>query len=352
MSSLAAAACGLLAAGAALGAAELAAALSKPQTGPLLAVGSAFIDLTPAWLKDFAIRTFGGNDKNVLLLALVIVVAAFAAAIGLAARRHPRLAGGGLISLGLVAAAAALSRPGSAPLDVLPSLLAAVVGASALHLTRRAWLRTFAPAAADHGWASGSAAIGPMTDRRALLRTAATVLGVAAVTGGLGRVVSATRDAAVAGVRLVLPRPADPAPPLPVGSDLRLPGLGSFTTANKDFYRVDTALVVPRVPHQDWVLRIHGLVDRPVELTFDDILAPAAGGAGHHHDVRVQRGRRPLRRPRAMARRRPGRPAPPGRGTGGRRPDPVAIGGRLDLRHPGAGRTGRPGRTAGRRHER
>jgi hypothetical protein len=61
--SLAAAACGLLAAGAALGAAELAAALSKPQTGPLLAVGSAFIDLTPAWLKDFAIRTFGGNDK-------------------------------------------------------------------------------------------------------------------------------------------------------------------------------------------------------------------------------------------------------------------------------------------------
>ncbi|AWS42744.1 molybdopterin-dependent oxidoreductase [Streptosporangium sp. 'caverna'] len=278
MSSLAAATCGLLAAGAALGAAELAAALSKPQTGPLPAVGSAFIDLTPAWLKDFAIRTFGGNDKIVLLLVLVIVVAAFAAVIGLAARRHPRLAGGGLISLGLAAAMAALSRPGSAPLDVLPSLLAAVVGASALHLTHRAWLRTFAthldadrpdPSASDRP----ELAAGPMTDRRALLRTAATVLGFAAVTGGLGRVVSATRDTAAAGVRLLLPRPADPAPPLPAGSDLRLPGLGPFTTPSKDFYRVDTALVVPRVPHQDWVLRIHGLVDRPVELTFDDILA-------------------------------------------------------------------------------
>ncbi|MGW4421970.1 molybdopterin-dependent oxidoreductase [Streptosporangium sp. NPDC004631] len=317
-SSITAAACGLLAAGAALGAAELAAALSRPQAGPLLAVGSAFVDLTPAWLKDFAIRAFGDDDKNVLLLTLTSVVAAFAVAVGLAVPRHPRLAGGGLISLGLVAAAAALSRPSAVPLDVLPSVLAAATGATALHLMRRAWLRALTsrpnterpappgepapegqpspspatttypataqeatggeiaattPATADPARAPGPATAGRTADRRALLRTAATVLGFAAVTGGLGRAVSAARDTAADGARLVLPRPARPAPPLPVGSDLRLPGLGPFTTANSDFYRVDTALVIPRVPRQDWLLRVHGLVDRPVELTFDDLLA-------------------------------------------------------------------------------
>ncbi len=41
---------------------------------------------------------------------------------------------------------------------------------------------------------------------------------------------------------------------------------------NPDFYRVDTALTLPQVSPHDWRLRIHGLVDRPVELSFDDLL--------------------------------------------------------------------------------
>lgn len=49
-----------------------------------------------------------------------------------------------------------------------------------------------------------------------------------------------------------------PAPPVPAGADLRVPGLGPFLTPNQDFYRVDTALVVPRVDADTWRLRIHG----------------------------------------------------------------------------------------------
>jgi len=259
---IAAAVSGLLAATAALGAAELAAALLRPQASPLLAVGSAFIDLTPAWLKDFAIRTFGANDKPVLLLGLVTAVAACAAAVGVLSTRRPRVAAGGLTALSAIATVAALSRPHAVPTDALPSLIAAVTGVPALLVLRRA--RETAP--------------GPLpgtvrADRRALLRTGVAVLGFAAISGGTARAVNAARDAAAGGAGLTLPLPSDPARPLPPGSDLRLPGLSSFTTPNRSFYRVDTALVVPRVPYRDWRLRIHGLVDRPVELTFDQILS-------------------------------------------------------------------------------
>ena len=36
---------------------------------PLIALGSTFIDFTPPWLKDFAIATFGTNDKAALFVA-------------------------------------------------------------------------------------------------------------------------------------------------------------------------------------------------------------------------------------------------------------------------------------------
>ena len=44
-----------------------------------------------------------------------------------------------------------------------------------------------------------------------------------------------------------------------------MPGLSPFITPNDDFYRVDTALLVPAVKAEDWQLRIHGMVER--ELT-------------------------------------------------------------------------------------
>jgi DMSO/TMAO reductase YedYZ molybdopterin-dependent catalytic subunit len=54
--------------------------------------------------------------------------------------------------------------------------------------------------------------------------------------------------------------------------DFGLNGLSPFVTKNQDFYRVDTAIVVPQVDPKQWTLRIHGLVDRPIELTYDDLM--------------------------------------------------------------------------------
>ena len=64
---------------------------------PLVAVAGAFVDRTPAWLKDFAIQTFGTNDKLALLVGMGIVLTALCALIGVlgAGRTKPLLKDGG-----------------------------------------------------------------------------------------------------------------------------------------------------------------------------------------------------------------------------------------------------------------
>ena len=61
--------------------------------------------------------------------------------------------------------------------------------------------------------------------------------------------------------------------PLPKGAELTdIQGLQPFYTPNSQFYRIDTALVVPKVSVQSWQLRIHGMVDRPVSISFEDLI--------------------------------------------------------------------------------
>src|SRR5580658_5128192 len=104
-SALAGAVAGVLTAAVAMGVGQLAAGLTVAQSSPVLAVGQAAIDLTPLPVKDFAISTFGADDKNALLVGILIILAAFAAVIGILAVR--RLAFG---LAGVAAGAFALTR--------------------------------------------------------------------------------------------------------------------------------------------------------------------------------------------------------------------------------------------------
>lgn len=257
-----AAASGLLAAAAALGIGRLCAAPLGPDASPVLAVGAAAIDLTPSWLKDFAVATFGSNDKLVLLSGIGAVLALAAVAVGLLARRRLPYGLTGVAAFGLVGVLASATRPTSGPLDVLPSLIGAATGMAALTvLLRPAPHRTKADAVPVPDAAPG---------RRAFLLAGAGTAALAAIGGGLGQVLQAGAGAARAAIRL--PRPAGPATPLPAGTDLGVRGLTPFLTPPADFYRVDTALVLPDVDPHDWRLTIRGMVDRPVELTFADLL--------------------------------------------------------------------------------
>ncbi|HEY9365210.1 MAG TPA: molybdopterin-dependent oxidoreductase, partial [Agromyces sp.] len=80
---------------------------------------------------------------------------------------------------------------------------------------------------------------------------------------------------AVTAVRnaLRLPAPAVAASAVPSGAELALPGLARVVTPNDSFYRIDTALIVPEIDPADWSLRITGMVERDVTITWDELLA-------------------------------------------------------------------------------
>ena len=110
---------GLLCGAVAIGVAQLVAGLIDPEASPIVAVGSAAIDATPEWLKSFAIRTFGSNDKTALLAGIGVVLAIVASLIGVAAVRRPAWGYVGLAAFGLVGVVAAATRPEAVPKDVL-----------------------------------------------------------------------------------------------------------------------------------------------------------------------------------------------------------------------------------------
>jgi DMSO/TMAO reductase YedYZ molybdopterin-dependent catalytic subunit len=111
--------------------------------------------------------------------------------------------------------------------------------------------------------------------RRSFLAVAVVAGGAAAVSGGAGYGILRHRAvvSAASASSLRIPAPAFPAPPMNPAWDLNIPGLTSFFTPTAQFYRVDTELVVPQVDVKTWRLRIHGMVDKEINLTFDELVA-------------------------------------------------------------------------------
>jgi DMSO/TMAO reductase YedYZ molybdopterin-dependent catalytic subunit len=111
-----------------------------------------------------------------------------------------------------------------------------------------------------------------LPDRRKFLRASIGVAAVSLVTYAAGSWLANTRDVNAIQKALKIPAPASPAPPLPAGVNLDVPGISSFITPNSGFYRVDTAIVIPEILPSTWQLRIHGMVARELVLTFDDLI--------------------------------------------------------------------------------
>jgi DMSO/TMAO reductase YedYZ molybdopterin-dependent catalytic subunit len=299
---LAGAAAGVLAAAVAVGVGQLAAGLGAAQSSPVVAVGQAAIDLTPPPIKDFAISTFGVDDKNALLVGILVILVAFAAVIGILAVRRLALGLAGLAVFACIGLAAALTRPTATAGYVIPTLVGAAAGAFALTRMVRAARGLGSPAAravpgpsaatleppdlpasepAEDEPAGSSFTFLPNPDdagpsrwpaRRRFLTTSGLAVATAAAGALVGRELITRHNVSAARAALRFPRPAVPAPPLPPDSDLNIPGLSSFITPNGSFYRVDTALLLPQVDPATWQLRIHGMVQREVTLTFDELL--------------------------------------------------------------------------------
>ncbi len=243
-----------------LGVAELVAGILAPRASPVLVVGALLIDLAPPWAKDAAIALFGTADKAALLVGIGVVLLALAALAGMLHARRPLLARLLIVAAGIVGIVAAMTRAGASVLDALPAAVATL--ASVLVLTALQRVRpTGQPRAGDVSrrrfltWAGGSGVIGAL----------AAVGGFALQSGS--RAVTAVREA------FRLPAPAVDADPVPADAELGVDGLAPVITPNADFYRIDTALQVPTLDPATWRLRIHGLVENELEITWDDLVA-------------------------------------------------------------------------------
>jgi len=227
------------------------------------------IDRVPSGVKDLAIELFGTNDKIALVVGILVAITVLAALVGIVGVRRPLLGAAGIGLIGLIGVAAALADASDPSLfdAVAPSALGAVAGA-ALFLAGAPRV----PVARAHESGDARTTTPQPLDRRRFLGAAALTALAATGLGAAGRFLQASASAVAARAAVMLPRAARRQPPLPDGVDLGIDGVVPYTTPNRDFYRIDTAIIVPQVKTEGWSLRIHGMVDRELELTFDELL--------------------------------------------------------------------------------
>ncbi len=311
---------GLLAAAAGVAAAEgTAAAVGGPS--PVVSVGTWTIDHAPYFLVHFAIETFGAADKPVLVAGILTTLVFLSAIAGWVGVRRPAAAlvtTAALGVVGILAAATVRGTTDSAFVRVTPGVVALLVSTGGLGLLLRTLRRpdpeaATAPSsvtwvddaedAGEHavagagrtasgitvtdrpaGPGGGSGLILPERpaviipgrkpgqgyDRRGFLHAAGavTTLGLAGGVAWRGFSMEPGFDSRLA-VRA--PRP-DSAAKAVAGADFGVPKLTPYFTPTKDFYRVDTSIIVPRVDARKWRLRIHGMVENPIELSYADLM--------------------------------------------------------------------------------
>ncbi len=253
---------GLVAGVVGLATSELLAAVLSGAPSLILSVGGLIIDLQPPGAKEFVVDLFGTNDKVALEAAVVVVALAAAAGLGVLAARRFDYGALGFAAFGTFAFVASIQDP-SVPV-LLAGLAAAVSAAAAIQAL---------------SWLIGTARVtrkgrGAMPDwsRRSFLVRSGT-LAVASVALGVGgRSVLERQRSDVGDVGADLPVPGVRAT-LPGGAELGLAGLTPIVVPNAEFYRIDTALLIPRVDVTTWSLRVHGMVERELELDFTELNA-------------------------------------------------------------------------------
>jgi DMSO/TMAO reductase YedYZ molybdopterin-dependent catalytic subunit len=294
--SLRAACAGLAAAGVALGVAEIVAVLTGPLSSPLFAVGGVVVNNVPAPVKDAGIAVFGTHDKTALITGTALLLAAYAALLGVLALRSRAAAPIGIALFAVIGVSAALTRNDAGLTAALPTLAGAVAAYFALRYLLRTAVEaepvgsappaSGADASVPGAGTAGAAAVGVATKpvgtrpvvhpsayreggRRRFLVGIGAAAGVAAVGGFGGRLLTSRRAVTAARNAVVLP-PAPPPVPVPAGAQVQ--GAVAYVTSNKDFYRIDTALYPPQVDPATWELRIHGMVRNPITITWAQLL--------------------------------------------------------------------------------
>jgi len=302
---------GALAGGASLAAGELFSGLTDRVRSLVISVAEAIVDWTPGGVARWSIDLFGAYQKTLLVWGIVIVSLSVGAALGRASVRN-RMAGWiGFATFGLVGGITAARVPGNSPaLSWLAAGAAAIIGAALLALMLNA-LRNQTTTAPDGliGGANGN--------RRSFMGLALGTLGASVVAWFAGSQlrmrfsVDAAREQAAdtitAASNAAARSTATPVPPTAVESAAAAPaeelaeatataeaptavaatsavanfdnvvdGITPLVVPNDEFYRIDTAIIIPQVDPASWSMKIKGLVDNELEFTYQDLLDRAS----------------------------------------------------------------------------
>jgi DMSO/TMAO reductase YedYZ molybdopterin-dependent catalytic subunit len=282
---------GVISAAAGLGVSELASGLLHQRVSPIVAVAESIIRLTPGAVIEKVISIVGHNDKPLVVGGTLLGLLVASAVIGMLAIRSLVVAEALFLAMGAVLLLAVHARLTSSQATYLPAglgvavamvalatLIPRAVKATATTQTADSLTRTAAGGRGDDvGQPSSTrtqerfgASLSGRHTRRDFFLFAAAVAGVAAVTGFVGRVEAHGRaaiDAARKALRLDVTRPTEPA-----GVAVGVKGIAPWITSQNDFYRIDTALSIPEILPQKWSLRIHGMVDHELTLSYEDLV--------------------------------------------------------------------------------
>lgn len=256
---------GAAAAGLALGLAELFAGMFESIPSAVSSVGSFVVDWSPGFVKRFAIEVFGTADKGALAIGTTVIAVLIGIAVGRASLRRRRVPATVFSGFGVIGIAAGLAQP-----LINPLLTVLGIGAAAV----AGWWVLTAMTDSIRGESAATPTDGlPVDPSRRSFAALLTGAGVAAVAGGsIGRSLIIQRsEAAIDSV----PLPAV-ATPVGIGPENRFTGINGLTPVvvpNDDFYRIDTALVVPRPDPNTWRMKVTGLVDNELRFNLDDLLS-------------------------------------------------------------------------------
>jgi len=250
---------GTAAAALAIGVGEAVAGLIGSQS-IIASIGALVIDLQPPGAKDFVVALFGEADKLALEIATAIGGLLMGALLGLAAYRDPRLASLGFAIFGVVAFVVLTRDP---LFDAGPAAITVALAASVAVLSLPYVLPRQPRAASSEETADRS------LPRRTFLLASAGALAVGAVLATVGRFL--TTRLPVIGAPATVPSPEDPLPSPPPEASLDVADLTPIIVPNEDFYRIDTRLSIPRLDAETWTVRVHGMVERELMLTYQQL---------------------------------------------------------------------------------
>ncbi|MEI2820673.1 MAG: molybdopterin-dependent oxidoreductase [Marmoricola sp.] len=223
--------------------------------GPTRAVSEMVRDQVPGPLALTLIHLVGHWDKPLLVAGTVAGLASVGALAGITSLRSRRL---GYAVFGLLALVGLLAQ---VPLTSVVKLLPIAIGSITWIVGHRMLLGGSVP--------SVDATQEP-TSRRTFLKRAA-FIGVVGTAAGVGGWWKGSTRRKLESARGLLRLPVD-AGVEPQGANLGLKGMAKWRTPNESFYRIDTALSPPYVAPNTWRLRVHGLVDREITLTYEDLI--------------------------------------------------------------------------------